>query len=110
MPIFDQGYQHWKGALSGHAWRWLVITKQGLRGQLKGTLSLARILLLAALLPALALVVAMALWGLVEQKSETILESAAARSSRQALPPIPTPTGTRSGRSPIRSSSRSNSS
>ena len=49
MPIFDQGYQHWKGALSGHAWRWLAITRQGLRGQLKGTLSLARILLLLAL-------------------------------------------------------------
>ena len=35
MPIFDQGYQHWKGTLSGHAWRWLAITRQGLRGQLK---------------------------------------------------------------------------
>ena len=21
MPIFDQGYQHWSGTLSGHAWR-----------------------------------------------------------------------------------------
>ena len=76
MPIFDQGYQHWKGSLSGHAWRWLPITRQGLRVQLKGSFTLARILLLLALLPALALVVAMSLWGLVEQKSETILSFA----------------------------------
>jgi ABC-2 type transport system permease protein len=61
MPIFDQGYQHWKGALSGHAWRWLAITRQGLRGQLK------------AWLPALALVVALALWGMFEQGSETVI-------------------------------------
>jgi ABC-2 type transport system permease protein len=71
MPIFDQGYQHWKGMLSGHAWRWLAITKQGLRTQLKGRL--VRIVLLLAWLPAIALVIAMALWGLVEQGSETIL-------------------------------------
>jgi ABC-2 type transport system permease protein len=71
MPIFDQGYQHWKGKLSGHAWRWLAITKQGLRVQLKGTLSIARLLLLIASLPALLLVVAMALWGLLEQGSQT---------------------------------------
>jgi len=76
MPIFDQGYQHWKGALSGHAWRWLAITKQGVRGQLKGQLSLARILLLLASLPAVVLVIAMALWGLVEQKSDTIMSLA----------------------------------
>ena len=31
MPIFDQGYQHWNGTLSGHAWRWLAITRQGVR-------------------------------------------------------------------------------
>ena len=31
MPIFDQGYQHWQGKLSGHAWRWLSITRQGVR-------------------------------------------------------------------------------
>ena len=29
MPIFDQGYQHWKGALWGHAWRWLAISRHG---------------------------------------------------------------------------------
>ena len=52
MPIFDQGYQHWKGRLSGHAWRWLAITKQGLRGQFKSRL--VRMVLLLAWLPALA--------------------------------------------------------
>jgi ABC-2 type transport system permease protein len=71
MPIFDQGYQHWKGTLSGHAWRWLAITKQGLRGQLK--VRLIRLVLLVAWLPAIALVIAMAVWGLVEQGSDTIL-------------------------------------
>jgi ABC-2 type transport system permease protein len=71
MPIFDQGYQHWKGTLSGRGWRWLAITKQGLRGQLKGWL--VRILLLLAWLPALALVVAVSLWGLFEQGSVGVL-------------------------------------
>jgi ABC-2 type transport system permease protein len=73
MPIFDQGYQHWRGALSGHTWRWLAITRQGLRSQLKGKRSLARILLVMAWMPALVLVVVLALWGLFEQGSETIL-------------------------------------
>ena len=71
MPIFDQGYQHWKGTLSGHAWRWLAITKQGLRGQLKNRS--VRMVLLAAWVPALALVVAVAFWGLLEQGSEDVL-------------------------------------
>jgi len=74
MPIFDQGYQHWKGTVSGHAWRWLAITRQGLRGQLKGSISLIRILLLMALMPALVLVVVIALWGLFEQGSQTIID------------------------------------
>ena len=71
MPIFDQGYQHWKGTLSGHGWRWLTITRQGLRGQFKAWM--VRILLLLAWVPALALVVALALWGLFEQGSESVL-------------------------------------
>jgi ABC-type transport system involved in multi-copper enzyme maturation permease subunit len=71
MPIFDQGYQHWKGPLAGHAWRWLAIARHGVRVQLKNWL--LRILLLLAWLPALALVVAVALWGLVEQKSAGVL-------------------------------------
>ena len=74
MPIFDQGYQHWKGALSSHAWRWLAVTRQGVRGQLKGTFSIVRILLIGAWLPALVLVVALALWGMFEQGSETVLK------------------------------------
>jgi ABC-2 type transport system permease protein len=73
MPVFDQGYQHWKGELSGHAWRWLAITRQGVRWQLKGSISLVRLLLLAAWMPALALVTALALWGMFEQGSQTIM-------------------------------------
>jgi hypothetical protein len=71
MPIFDQGYQHWKGPLAGHAWRWFAIARHGVRVQLKGWI--VRILLLLALLPALALIAAVALWGLVEQKSEGVV-------------------------------------
>jgi len=71
MPIFDQGYQHWKGPLAGHAWRWLAIARHGVRVQIKGRI--VRILLLFAWLPALALVVAMALWGLVEQQAEGVV-------------------------------------
>jgi hypothetical protein len=71
MPIFDQGYQHWRGPLSGHGWRWLSITRHGLRVQLKGRA--VRGLLLLAWLPALALVVALALWGLFEQGAESVL-------------------------------------
>ncbi len=73
MPIFDQGYQHWKGELSGHAWRWLAITRQGLRWQLKGSISIVRILLLGAWIPALVLVTVLALWGMFEQGSQTIM-------------------------------------
>jgi hypothetical protein len=76
MPIFDQGYQHWHGPLSAHAWRWLTIARQGVRVQLKGR-SL-RTLLYTAWLPALALVAFMALWGLVEKKSATIMAVAQA--------------------------------
>jgi ABC-2 type transport system permease protein len=71
MPIFDQGYQHWQGPLSGHGWRWWAIARHGVRIQMKSWI--LRLLLLAAWLPALALVAAVALWGLVEQKSEGVL-------------------------------------
>jgi ABC-2 type transport system permease protein len=73
MPIFDQGYQHWKGTLSGRTWRWLAITRQGLRWQLRGSISLTRIFLLLAWLPALVLVVVLALWGLFEQGTQSVL-------------------------------------
>ena len=71
MPIFDQGYQHWRGTLSGHAWRWLAIARHGVRVQMKNRL--LRLLLLLAWLPALALIAAVAVWGLVEQKSAGVL-------------------------------------
>jgi|GEM_PF-759849 len=70
MPVFDQGYQHWSGHLAGHGWRWLVITREGVRAQLKN--KVVRILLLLAWLPALLLVAALAVWGLVENKSQTV--------------------------------------
>src|SRR5262245_61068195 len=69
MPIFDQGYQHWQGRLSGHGSRWLAVARHGVRAQLQNRI--VRLLLLFAWLPALALVSLLALWGLVEQQSET---------------------------------------
>lgn len=80
MPIFDQGYQHWQGALSGRMWRWLTIARHGVRVQQQNRI--LRILLLFAWLPALVLIGAMVLWGLVEQKSETVLNLL-----RAVLPP-----------------------
>jgi ABC-type transport system involved in multi-copper enzyme maturation permease subunit len=71
MPIFDQGYQHWRGTLSGRGRRWLAVARHGLHGQLRGWI--VRILLLIAWLPALALIVALALWGLFEQGAEGVL-------------------------------------
>jgi ABC-2 type transport system permease protein len=69
MPIFDQGYQHWTGALKGHAWRWLAITLHGVRVGLrpgKASRSL-RLMLMIAWLPALALAAVLCLWGLLER-------------------------------------------
>jgi ABC-2 type transport system permease protein len=71
MPIFDQGYQHWKGPLSGHGRRWLSIALQGTRVQLKRRG--VRGLLFLAWLPAFALVIFMALWGMVEKRSEGVM-------------------------------------
>jgi ABC-2 type transport system permease protein len=70
MPIFDQGYQHWQGELAGHAWRWLAITRQGLRVALAGRLT--RLVLIVAVMPALMLAFALSMWGLLEQKSDLI--------------------------------------
>src|SRR5262245_54851492 len=69
MPIFDQGYQHWQGNLSGHGWRWLAVARHGVRAQLQSRI--VRLLLLLAWLPALALVALLALWGLLEQQAES---------------------------------------
>lgn len=71
MPIFDQGYQHWTGPLSGHAARWLAVARHGVRATLKNRI--VRGSLFLAWLPAVALVTALALWGLLEQRSETVL-------------------------------------
>jgi hypothetical protein len=72
MPIFDQGYQHWQGPLAGHGWRWLAIVRHGVRVQLKNRILLFLVLL--AWIPALLLVAAVAVWGLVEQKNQTALD------------------------------------
>src|SRR6476620_3524456 len=68
MPIFDQGYQHWDGKLSGHAWRWLAVARRGVRTQLKNRWT--RMALLLAWLPAIALGGFLALWGLFEQNTD----------------------------------------
>jgi len=70
VPIFDQGYQHWSGQLSGHAWRWLAITRHGVRVGAKSRI--VRIFLLIAWLPALGLVATLCLWGLIERQSDLI--------------------------------------
>lgn len=71
MPIFDQGYQHWQGTLSGHGWRWLAVARHGVRAQLKSWI--VRILLLVAWLPAIALVGFLTLWGLLEQQAASVI-------------------------------------
>ncbi len=70
MPIFDQGYQHWTGTLSGHAWRWLAITRHGIRVAL--TNRWLRIALIVAWLPAIALATMLCIWGLIERQSDLI--------------------------------------
>ncbi len=70
MPIFDQGYQHWDGAMAGHAWRWLAITRQGVRSQLRKRFT--RVWLLLSLAPALVLASALVVWGLLEQGSSLL--------------------------------------
>ncbi|MGC8643596.1 MAG: ABC transporter permease [Isosphaeraceae bacterium] len=67
MPILDQGYQHWKGSLKGHAWRWVAITRQGARAQFKNRWVWA--LFVISCIPALVLSAFLVLWGLFEQKS-----------------------------------------
>jgi ABC-2 type transport system permease protein len=67
MPIFDQGYQHWNGRLSGHSWRWLTITRHGVRQGLKSRI--LRYVIFSAWVPALLLVVMLSLWGLLERGS-----------------------------------------
>jgi ABC-2 type transport system permease protein len=70
MPIFDQGYQHWNGHLSGHAWRWLAIARHGVRIGLRGRIF--RLALLFSFLPAIGLAVALCVWGLIERQSDFV--------------------------------------
>lgn len=70
MPIFDQGYQHWSGKLAGHAWRWLAVTRRGVRVQLRSKWTWAA--LISAWAPALALAAALILWGLFERQSSLL--------------------------------------
>jgi ABC-2 type transport system permease protein len=67
MPIFDQGYQHWQGVLSGRGWRWVTIARHGVRAQLKNPWT--RRVLFLAWVPALLLAGLLIFWGLLEQKS-----------------------------------------
>src|ERR1700681_3509418 len=53
MPIFDQGYQHWNGELTSHAWRWWAITRHGVRVGMKNRF--LRLMIIVAWLPAVAL-------------------------------------------------------
>lgn len=71
MPIFDQGYQHWQGRLSGHGWRWLAVTRHGVRALLKSWI--VRLMMLVAWLPAIALVGFLTLWGLLEQQAQSVI-------------------------------------
>jgi ABC-2 type transport system permease protein len=70
MPIFDQGYQHWQGKLSGHAWRWWAVTRHGVRVQFRSRWT--KMLVTAALAPSLALAAVLIIWGLIEQKASII--------------------------------------
>ena len=70
MPIFDQGYQHWSGELSGHGWRWLAVARHGVRIGMKGRFLRAVIIL--SWLPSVALATALCVWGLLEQKSDLV--------------------------------------
>ncbi len=70
MPIIDQGYQHWSGDLSSHAWRWLAVTRQGIKITMRNRF--LRYVLFAAWVPAVALVAMLSGWGLLERKSTMV--------------------------------------
>lgn len=70
MPIIDQGYQHWSGELSSQTWRWLAITRRGLKTALQGRW--VRLAILFAWVPALILGFVLCMWGLVERQSDLI--------------------------------------
>src|SRR5262249_27109928 len=68
MPIFDQGYQHWQGSLSGHGWRWLAVVRHGVRTGMQNRW--LRLTLLFAWIPSLVLAAFLCLWGMAEQKKD----------------------------------------
>jgi ABC-2 type transport system permease protein len=70
MPIFDQGYQHWTGHLTGHTWRWLAVTRHGVRVALANRW--IRVVLAISLLPAVLLAFVLCIWSLLERQSELI--------------------------------------
>ena len=70
MPIMEQGYQHWSGDVSGHTWRWLAIARHGIRIQFRNRF--LRYVLFAAWMPALILVGMLAIWGMLERKSNLV--------------------------------------
>jgi ABC-2 type transport system permease protein len=70
MPIFDQGYQHWTGSLSGNAWRWWTITRHGARVGMKSIF--LRLVVIVSWLPAVGLAFVLCIWGLLEQASSLI--------------------------------------
>jgi len=70
VPIFDQGYQHWNGTLSGHGWRWLAIARRGVQNGMR--MRGMRIFLFSAWMPALALSAFLCFWGLLERQSAMI--------------------------------------
>jgi ABC-2 type transport system permease protein len=75
MPIFDQGYQHWQGTLSGHGWRWLTVARHGIR--IGMTNRLLRLTVLLAWLPSLCLAAVLCLWGVAERQAQQAREEAA---------------------------------
>ncbi len=67
MPIFDQGYQHWDGRLSGQATRWVAIARRGVTVAMGNRWT--RLTVLSALGPPILLALFLVFWGLFEQKS-----------------------------------------
>ncbi len=70
MPIIDQGYQHWAGHTSGHAWRWLAISRHGIRVGMKDWKTRGFILF-AWILPTIVLTGFLCGWSLLERNAAT---------------------------------------
>jgi ABC-2 type transport system permease protein len=56
--------------LAGHSWRWLAITRHGIRIGMRNIL--LRIMVLLAWFPAVVLAFSLCVWGLLEQKSTLV--------------------------------------